>query len=183
MSAIAMVEYNGTYSAEWLMHYQVPHAELHKYHVSTLTVAPSLIEPAEGSRHLVGEGLYTTVDIKKDHIICHLPGCWVTSRAAVDYTIHENLPPNTYIFQLGDENAKSGLAYLTYPSQGNKINSTTYKDTVLATVNCEWRQCTLIQPRGQIQGPGPTEPLFYIVATADIKAGEELLADYGYLFK
>ena len=132
LSALAMTEFKGQFSAEWLMHYHVQHGELTSYYKKTLETKPSTIPSIEGSDKVVGEGLFSTVDIKKGDFICAMPGCWVTSRAAMSCNVQEQLPPDFYMFKL-DNLSQCGLGYLTYPSQANKINSATFKDKVIIT--------------------------------------------------
>jgi hypothetical protein len=116
---------------EWMMHYQIPHENLHLHFFEGLESKESSLKRSKSFPSMrAGDGLFTTKNKKKGDLLCAFPGCWVEKKMWGQ----ESTKPNRYAFTPppGPEwIPMSGLVYATHNCQANLINSAVIGDEVL----------------------------------------------------
>jgi hypothetical protein len=116
---------------EWMMHYQIPHENLHLHFFDGLESKGSSVAPSKTLPSLqAGTGLFTTKARKKGELLCAFPGCWVEKQMWGP----ESAKSDSYAFTPppGPEWAPmSGLVYATFSCQANLINSAVIGNEVL----------------------------------------------------
>ena len=138
MAALSMAtQTNPRGDLEWMMHYQIPDEQVHKFWDSTVLVKPSKLPKSKTYPNLeVGNGLFTTIARKAGDYICAFPGSWVSkdlythhgaSRSDAEYYAFRTMPEDGWW-------CMESLVYVTHPCNANKINAGQIQDEVQSTL-------------------------------------------------
>ena len=195
---------------EWVMHYQIAANDTHLYFGADLTNKPSGVPSSKLLPNMEpGTGLFTEVPRKKNDLLCEFPGYWV-ERHMFGTKAHNDGHYAFSLSKDSGWDTMEELVYVTHTCQANFINSAIVGDEVLlhhqaTTCYVKQRECMLIKfvlrvqvvgelnvrfqfgngSRGDDQKEGDellAECLIGVYATKDIKAGAELLGQYGDAF-